>query len=63
MAIERMCIHNGAITCSDSRCSAKCGWNPRGETARLAKIENGGLTERDDGIRRLVLTRGADNEK
>ncbi len=59
MATERVCIHNIGVTCADSRCSIKCGWNPRGETARKKALRSGNLTQREDGIRRLVVKKGA----
>lgn len=55
MATERTCIHNGAITCSDARCSIKCGWNPRGANARQKEIRTKGLTMREDGLKRLII--------
>lgn len=61
--MERACIHNSAITCSDGRCTVKCGWNPRGIAARKKQIEGKGLTEREDGIRRLVIKKGAGNAR
>lgn len=57
MATERLCIHNNACFCTESRCSVKCGWNPRGEAARKKKIEANGLTQKEDGTRRLVVER------
>ena len=55
MATERTCIHNSAVFCSDSRCSVKCGWNPRGAKARQKEIRTKGLTKREDGLSRLVI--------
>lgn len=55
----RTCIHNTACFCEDSRCSIKCGWNPRGAKARSKEIRTKGLTERGDGVRRLVVKKGA----
>ena len=60
---SRTCIHNVGCFCEEARCSIKCGWNPRGAKARSEMIANGGLTARKDGIRRLVLKKGAGNEK
>lgn len=61
--IARTCIHNPGCMCEDARCSIKCGWNPRGAAARQKEIRTNGLTARNDGRRRLVLKKGAGNEK
>ena len=61
MATERACIHNSACFCSESRCSIKCGWNPRGANARQKEIRENGLTPREDGMRRLIVKKGAAN--
>lgn len=61
MATERMCIHNSACFCTESRCSTKCGWNPKGAKARHMAIKRYGLTEKADGTRRLVIRKGANN--
>lgn len=61
MATERACIHNTACFCSESRCSLKCGWNPRGAKARQKEIRTKGLKQREDGLRRLVVKKGAGN--
>lgn len=61
MATERTCIHNSACFCSESRCSIKCGWNPKGAKARRVEIRENGLTQREDGMRRLIVKKGASN--
>ena len=61
MATERACIHNTACFCSESRGSVKCGWNPKGASARKKQIRENGLTKREDGLRRLIVKKGASN--
>ena len=61
MATERECIHNTACFCSESRCSVKCGWNPKGTKVRRKEIRSNGLTPREDGVRRLIVKKGASN--
>lgn len=61
MATERACIHNTACFCSESRCSIKCGWNPKGASERKKEIRKNGLTPCEDGTRRLVIKKGASN--
>lgn len=58
---ERVCIHNNAISCSHSRCSIKCGWNPRGAKARQNSVRTKGLTMRVDGLKRLIVKKGVSN--
>lgn len=59
MPTERACIHNTACFCTEARCSVKCGWNPRGAAERKKLIQTKGLTEKEDGTRRLVVKKGA----
>ena len=59
MAQERACIHNTACFCTEGRCSVKCGWNHKGIAARKKMIQTNGLTKREDGMRRLVVKKGA----
>lgn len=62
MAIERVCIHNSAVFCSDDRCSVKCGWNPKGAKARQKEIRTKGLTKKANGTSGLVISKkGAAN--
>ena len=63
MATERMCIHNSAIFCSDSRCSVKCGWNPKGAKARQKEIRTKGLTKREDGLKSLIVKSKTQNKE
>ena len=63
MATERICIHNVGLTCSDARCSVKCGWHPRGVKARQKEIRTKGLTKREDGLQRLVVKGGTGNAR
>ncbi len=58
---SRMCTHNAGCVCEEIRCSTKCGFNPKEANARSEQIANGGLMARKDGIRRLVLKKGAGN--
>lgn len=61
--MERICIHNKGIVCSDARCSIKCGWNPRGTSARHKEIITNGLAKREDGLQRLVVKGGTGNAR
>ena len=54
MALTKVCKHNGGVDCNGP-CSKDCGWNPEGNAARKIQLISKGLTEREGGIRRLVV--------
>ena len=58
----RACIHNTGCICSESRCSIKCGWNPRGAKARQDEIRANGLKKCKDGNSRLIVKSKTQNK-
>jgi hypothetical protein len=49
--------HVNSLRCKNC---GSCGWNPKAAAARNAEIAANGLTEGPDGVRRLIIRKGAE---
>ena len=56
------CKHHPFINCENHNRCTHCGWNPEEHSSRVDTINNGGLQEDYDGLKRLHIKTKEDPE-
>lgn len=59
--LEKCMLDFRARECNTAACSI-CGWNPEVDQARRQLIETNGLTQGEDGLRRLIIQKGVETD-